>query len=47
MPNLYCVKCKKATANKTEPVRVMSRNNRAMLQTTCKSCGTKKVQFTK
>lgn len=47
MKNLFCVVCKKATANKTEPVRVMSRNNRAMLRTTCKVCGTKKVQFTK
>lgn len=43
--NLFCIKCQKKTANATEPKRVMTKNHRAMLKTTCKVCGTTKNRF--
>ena len=47
MANIYCVKCRAKTSNANEPKRQLARNNRHMLVTKCKACGTKKVQFTK
>ena len=45
MTNLYCVKCGKRTGNQFEPKRVVTKNNRNMLKTKCKVCGTQKSQF--
>ena len=44
-PNLYCVKCRRKTANATPLSRLMARNGTPMIQTECKVCGTKKTQF--
>lgn len=45
--NLFCVVCKKRTANSNEPKRVTTSNNRHMLRTKCKVCNTTKTQFVK
>ena len=45
--NIYCVKCRSKTGNATKPVKRTTSNGRSMIQTTCKTCGTKKSQFVK
>lgn len=47
MPNLYCMSCRKKTANASEPKKVTTGNGRHMLRTKCAICGTVKTQFTK
>lgn len=44
---MYCLKCKKATANAGKPVMTTTANGRRMAKSTCAVCGTKKSQFVK
>lgn len=43
---LFCLACKKKTANENEKYET-TKNNRKMLKATCKECGKKKNQFVK
>ena len=42
----YCLVCKKYTKN-TNPKIVRNRQNRLMIQSNCKKCGSKKSRFIK
>ena len=43
---IYCVKCRKDTAN-VDPKMVRTKNNRLIMQAKCPVCGIKKSRFVK
>ena len=43
---IYCVKCRKDTAN-VDPKMVRTKNNRLIMQTKCPVCGIKNSRFVK
>ena len=44
--NTYCLKCKTNTAN-IDPKMVKTKNNRLLMQSKCRVCGTKNSGFVK